>query len=148
MGRTFWNSLMTVQTVPYNKISIMKLFLVLSCLVAAAMAAPETKSESEPGCSLCMVVLGDITNWITGEEQEAVVIEVLEQIAPCSGSWSRVNQLSLTTANCSWRKTFHPSSRASSTTTSTLRTCATESESAREPDSGAHFTQIKILVNK
>merc|ERR1712110_642522 len=85
MGRTFWNSLMTVQTVPYNKISIMKLFLVLSCLVAAAMASPETKSESEPGCSLCMDVLGDITNWITGEEQEAVVIEVLEQICSLLG---------------------------------------------------------------
>ena len=60
--------------------------------MAAALAEPGTmaKSEprtvaklqpkSEPGCSLCMDVLGDITNWITGEEQEAVVIEVLEQV--------------------------------------------------------------------
>merc|ERR1712105_526492 len=79
----------TVQTVHYDKISIMKLVLVLSCLVAAAMAYPRTvaklEPKSEPGCSLCMDVLGDITNWITGEEQEAVVIEVLEQVCSLLG---------------------------------------------------------------
>merc|ERR1719187_1876828 len=81
------NRTATVQTVQYDKISIMKLALVLSCLVAAALAEPGTmaKSESEPGCTLCMDVLGDITNWITGEEQEAVVIEVLEQVCSLLG---------------------------------------------------------------
>ena len=62
----------------------MKLFLVLSFLVAAALAEPRTvaklEPKSEPACSLCIDILGDITNYITGEEPEADIIAVLEQI--------------------------------------------------------------------
>merc|ERR1711994_540858 len=61
----------------------MKLLLALSCLVAVALAHPQTKFE--PGCQICIDIFTDIDNWITGEEQEAVVIEVLEQICVLLG---------------------------------------------------------------
>merc|ERR1712018_267698 len=67
-----------------NKISRMKLALLISAFVASALAAPKTTNELT--CNICVDVITDLDNFITDTTTEDQIIAFFKEICHTLGS--------------------------------------------------------------
>merc|ERR1712211_133700 len=66
-----------------QKVSRMKLLLVLACVILAVSAIPQTKNELT--CSICMDIMTDLDEFITSDTTEQEIVDFVKQICAALG---------------------------------------------------------------
>merc|ERR1712189_45729 len=61
----------------------MKVLLLISCLVMAAMAAPNTRNDLT--CQICMDIVTDFDEWLTSDKTEQEIVDFVKEICHALG---------------------------------------------------------------
>merc|ERR1712209_51316 len=67
-----------------QKVSRMKLLLVLACVILAVSAIPQTKNELT--CSICMDIMTDLDEFITSDTTEQQIVDFVKEICAALGA--------------------------------------------------------------